>query len=206
MTIAWGDLLLYAGALVILFLTPGPVWLALMARALSGGFGAAWPLAVGVAVGDILWPLVAVLGISWVLSVFDVFMAVLRWVACGVFIGMGMLLIAHADQKISTDSRLTRPGVWPGFLAGLVAILGNPKAVLFYIGVLPGFFDLRAVTAPDVGAIITASVAIPLIGNLLLAACVGHVRALITAPRTLARINVISGVLLILVGVVIPFA
>ncbi|MGZ2255655.1 LysE family translocator [Roseobacter sp. A03A-229] len=206
MTIAWGDLLLYAGALVILFLTPGPVWLALMARALSGGFGAAWPLAVGVAVGDILWPLVAVLGISWVLSVFDVFMAVLRWVACGVFIGMGLLLIRHADQKISTDSRLTRPGVWPGFLAGLVAILGNPKAVLFYIGVLPGFFDLRAVTAPDVGAIITASVAIPLIGNLLLAACVGHVRALITAPRTLARINVISGVLLILVGVVIPFA
>lgn len=206
MTIAWGDLLLYAGALVILFLTPGPVWLALMARALSGGFGAAWPLAVGVAVGDILWPLVAVLGISWVLSVFDVFMEVLRWVACGVFIGMGLLLIRHADQKISTDSRLTRPGVWPGFLAGLVAILGNPKAVLFYIGVLPGFFDLRAVTAPDVGAIITASVAIPLIGNLLLAACVGHVRALITAPRTLARINVISGVLLMLVGVVIPFA
>ncbi|WP_299672568.1 LysE family translocator [uncultured Roseobacter sp.] len=206
MTITWSDLLPYGGALVILFLTPGPVWLALMARALSGGFGAAWPLAVGVAVGDILWPLVAVLGISWVLSVFDVFMAVLRWVACGVFIGMGLLLIRHADQKISTDSRLTRPGVWPGFLAGLVAILGNPKAVLFYIGVLPGFFDLRAVTAPDVGAIITASVAIPLIGNLLLAACVGHVRAPITAPRTLARINVISGVLLILVGVVIPFA
>ena len=206
MTIAWGDLLLYAGALVILFLTPGPVWLALMARALSGGFGAAWPLAVGVAVGDILWPLVAVLGISWVLSVFDVFMAVLRWVACGVFIGMGMLLITHADRKISTDGRLTRPGVWPGFLAGLVAILGNPKAVLFYMGVLPGFFDLREVTAPDIGAIIAASVAVPLVGNLMLAAFVGRVRALITAPRTLARINVISGVLLMLVGVVIPFA
>lgn len=204
MSIAWSDLILYAGALVILFLTPGPVWLALMARALSGGFRAAWPLAVGVAVGDILWPLVAVLGISWVLSVFDVFMAVLRWVACGVFVGMGLLLIRHADQKISTDSRLTRPGLWPGFLAGLVAILGNPKAVLFYMGVLPGFFDLRSVTAGDVSAIIAASVAIPLIGNLLLAACVSHVRTLITAPRTLARINVISGFLLILVGVVLP--
>ncbi len=206
MTIASGDLLLYGGALVILFLTPGPVWLALMARALSGGFGAAWPLAVGVAVGDILWPLVAVLGISWVLSVFDVFMAVLRWVACGVFIGMGILLIRHADRRISTDSRLTRPGIWPGFLAGLMAILGNPKAVLFYMGVLPGFFDLRAVTAMDVSAIIAASVVIPLIGNLLLAAFVGRVRALITAPRTLTRINVISGALLILVGVVIPLS
>lgn len=205
MSIGWSDLLLYAGALVILFLTPGPVWLALMARALSGGFRAAWPLAVGVAVGDIIWPLVAVLGISWVLSVFDVFMAVLRWVACGVFIGMGLLLIRHANQKISTDSRLTRPGLWPGFVAGMVAILGNPKAVLFYMGVLPGFFDLRSVTAADVGAIIGASVAIPLLGNLMLAAFVGRVRALITAPQTLSRINVTSGVLLILVGVAIPF-
>ncbi|AEI92038.1 LysE family translocator [Roseobacter litoralis] len=204
MTISIPDLLLYAGALVILFLTPGPVWLALMARALSGGFAAAWPLAFGVAVGDILWPLVAVLGISWILSVFDVFMAVLRWVACGVFIVMGIALIRHARQSISADSRLTKPGVPAGFAAGVIAILGNPKAVLFYMGVLPGFFDLRDVTAVDVTVIIAASVCIPLIGNLILAACVGRIRSIITRPRTLERINIISGVLLILVGVLIP--
>ena len=204
MTISFADLALYSGALVILFLTPGPVWLALMARALSGGFAAAWPLAIGVAVGDILWPLVAVLGISWILSVFDIFMAVLRWVACGVFIVMGGLLIRHANQKISSDSRLTRPGIWAGFVAGMIAILGNPKAVLFYMGVLPGFFDLRDITAIDVGLIIGMSVAVPLIGNLMLAVCVGRIRGFITQPRTLRRINVTSGVLLILVGVLIP--
>jgi len=92
MTIALPDLLLYCGALVILFLTPGPVWLAIMARALSGGFGAAWPLALGVAIGDMLWPLVAVLGISWILSVFDMFMLGMRWIACAVFLIMGVLL------------------------------------------------------------------------------------------------------------------
>ena len=31
----------YAGALLILFATPGPVWVALLARAMSGGFSAA---------------------------------------------------------------------------------------------------------------------------------------------------------------------
>ncbi len=63
MTISPFDLALYAGALLILFLTPGPVWVALTARALSGGFHAAWPLALGVVVGDALWPLLAVLGV-----------------------------------------------------------------------------------------------------------------------------------------------
>ncbi|MGR3567612.1 MAG: LysE family translocator, partial [Pseudooceanicola nanhaiensis] len=51
MTITPSEIALYAGALVILFFTPGPVWLALTARALSGGFNAAWPLALGVVVG-----------------------------------------------------------------------------------------------------------------------------------------------------------
>jgi threonine/homoserine/homoserine lactone efflux protein len=205
MTIALPDLLLYCGALLILFLTPGPVWLAIMARALSGGFGAAWPLAVGVAIGDMLWPLVAVLGISWILSVFDMFMLGMRWIACGVFLIMGFLLIRHADAKIDRDSRLTRPGAWAGFGAGLLAILGNPKAVLFYIGVLPGFFDLRSVTAVDVGAIIAVSVAIPLLGNLAIAALVGKLRGLMSNPATLKRINIMAGVLLICVGLLIPF-
>lgn len=205
MTLIPSDLLLYCGALLILFLTPGPVWLALMARALSGGFQAAWPLALGVALGDILWPLVAVLGITWILSVFDTMMEVLRWIASGVFILMGVALIRQAGDKITTDSRLTRPGMWSGFIAGIVAILGNPKAVLFYIGVLPGFFDLRSVTAPDIAAILAVSVLIPMIGNLSIALLVGHVRGFLTAPRTLRRINLISGAMLVFVGLVIPF-
>ena len=52
MTLAASDLIIYSLAVLILFLTPGPVWVALLARAMSGGFQAAWPLALGVAIGD----------------------------------------------------------------------------------------------------------------------------------------------------------
>lgn len=72
------------------------------------------------------------------------------------------------------------------------------------MGVLPGFFDLRDVTGIDVTLIIAASVIVPLIGNLVLAACVGRVRGFVTKPETLHRINIVSGLLLILVGVLIP--
>jgi threonine/homoserine/homoserine lactone efflux protein len=143
MTVTADELLLYAGALLILFLTPGPVWVALTARALSGGFRQAWPLAVGVTVGDILWPLLAILGVTWLVSVWGGFLETLKWVAAGIFLWMGWLLIRHAAAPIAADGRLTRPGMWAGFAAGVAVIVGNPKAILFYMGVLPGFFDLR---------------------------------------------------------------
>ncbi|MFW8634035.1 LysE family translocator [Cribrihabitans pelagius] len=205
MTVTPWDLALYAGALFILFLTPGPVWLAMMARSVSGGFPAAWPLAVGVACGDILWPLVAVAGMSWIVSEVDGLMALLRWVACLMFLGMGGLLIRHAGDGVQENRALTRPGIWAGFIAGVAAILGNPKAILFYMGVLPGFFDLGGVSWRDVAAIVVLSFLVPLAGNLALAGMVHHARRAITSPRILRRINLVSGVLLIAVGLAIPF-
>jgi len=204
MTATPADLLLYAGAILILFLTPGPVWVALTARALSGGFASAWPLAVGVVLGDILWPLLAILGVAWIVSVFDGFMTVMRYVAAGMFLFMGVMLIRHAGATIGTDSRLTRPGRWAGFMAGVAVIIGNPKAVLFYMGVLPGFFDLTTITWLDIVAILSISATVPLIGNLLMALSVDRARRLLTSPTALKRVNTVAGVLLCLVGLIIP--
>lgn len=206
MTITAEALLLYCGALVILFLTPGPVWVAIIARGLSSGFSGAWPLAVGVAIGDLIWPLAAIFGLSWIVSVYAGFMDAMRWVAVGIFVLMGWLLIRQADRPITTDSRLTRPGRWAGFAAGVAAILGNPKAILFYMGVLPGFFDLRAVTLPDIAAILAVSVAIPMIGNLIFALMIDRIRAILSSPSALRRMNLTAGALLIAVAAVIALA
>lgn len=204
MTLGLWDLALYGGALLVLFLTPGPVWVGVIARCLSGGFHAAWPLALGVVVGDVLWSLLAIFGITWVLSVYGGFLILLKWVAMAMFVAMGVLLIRHADDQISTDSRLTRPGMWAGFVAGLVVILGNPKAILFYAGMLPGFFDLTALTGVDIAAIVGLSMIIPLFGNLTMALFIDRARRLVQRPEALRRMNITAGVLLILVGLAIP--
>ena len=199
MTLTLGQLAFYCGALVVLFLTPGPVWLALTARALAGGFHAAWPLALGVVIGDALWPLLAVLGVSWLVDQVEGFMVILRFVGAGMFLIMGVLLIRNADRTIAGDSRLTRPGMWAGFVAGLVVILGNPKAILFYMGVLPGFFDLTQVTWADIAAIMAASMLVPFLGNLLFAAMVDRVRRVLSSGRAVRRTNLIGvGALILL--------
>ena len=203
MTVSFTDLLFYAGALVVLFATPGPVWVALLARAMSGGFNAAWTLAVGVTIGDALWPLVAIYGLTWIVTQFSQFMAAMHWVAAITFVVMGILLIRNAGRGISSDSRLTKPGLWAGFATGVAVVVGNPKAILFYMGVLPGFFDLTRVTAPDIAAIIALSVASPLTGNLALAASIDRARRLLTSPAALRRMNLTAGVLMIAVGIII---
>jgi len=205
MTVSFHELLLYALGMAGLWAVPGPVWVALTARALSGGFAAAWPLAIGVAIGDLVWPLTAILGLSWIESTYGDLLSILRWVAAAIFLIMGYLLIRKPAATLNADSRLTRPGMWAGFSVGVAAVIGNPKAILFYMGALPGFFTLERLTAPDVAVIIAISAAVPMAGNLGLALFLDRARQLLSSPESVHRLNVGSGILLICVGLVIPF-
>jgi threonine/homoserine/homoserine lactone efflux protein len=205
MTVTAYEIGLYALAMAGLWVIPGPVWVALTARALSGGFASAWPLALGVTLGDLIWPLSAIFGLSWILSVYGDFLAVLRWIAAGVFIVMGILLIRKPATTLAADSRLTRPGMWAGFAVGMAAVIGNPKAILFYMGVLPGFFDLGRINGWDIAAILSVSALVPMVGNLGLALFLDRARRLLASPEAVHRLNVGSGILLVLVGCVIPF-
>jgi len=205
MTVTLHQLGLYALAMAGLWVIPGPVWVALTARALSGGMAGAWPLAVGVALGDLIWPLCAILGLAWVLSLYGDLLTVLRWVAALVFMVMGILLLRAPARVPGADSRMTRPGVWAGFSVGVAAVIGNPKAILFYMGFLPGFFDLSRVNGWDIAAILAISALVPMVGNLCLALFLDRARRLLQSPQSLRRLNVVSGALLIVVGCVIPF-
>lgn len=204
MTILPTEILFYALALAILFLTPGPVWVGLIARTLSGGFRAALPLTMGVVVGDVLWSLIAILGMAWVAEQYTGALGVLKWVAAGTFLVMGYLIIKQAGKPPSANSMLTRRGVWAGFAAGLFVIIGNPKAILFYMGMLPGFFDLGRLTWTDIAVIAAISAVVPFLGNLLMAAFVNRVRRLLTTPEQVRRMNLTTGGLMVCVGVAIP--
>jgi threonine/homoserine/homoserine lactone efflux protein len=202
MTVTIWDLLLYAGGMAALWAVPGPVWVALTARTLTGGFGSAWPLAVGVAIGDSFWPLAAIFGLTWILSVYGGFLDALQWGAAVIFLIMGVMLLRKSGE-VSSDSRLTRPGKMAGFVTGLAVVIGNPKAILFYMGMLPGFFDLSRLNGIDIAAILAISAAVPMVGNLALALSIDRARALLASPESVRQINIISGILLIGVGLII---
>ena len=123
----------------------------------------------------------------------------LRHIAVAVFVGMGIGLYLAPVQP-QAESKLTKEGVLAGFLAGLMVIIGNPKAMLFYIGILPGFFDVSRLQIDDIILIALISALVPFIGNLILGLAVGRARQLVSSVSARRRLNQASGIILILVG------
>jgi len=71
--------------------------------------------------------------------------------------------------------------------------------------VLPGFFDMTAVGPVDMGIIVALSMLIPFLGNVAFAFMVDRLRMRFATPEGMRRMNLISGGLLIVVGLVLPF-
>lgn len=205
MTLTAGALASYAAALGLLVATPGPVVAALIARAATGGVGAAIPLAAGVAIGDIVWPLLAMFGIGIVSGAWAGFLTALRYVGAAILVWMGVELVRKAEASAlrAASGLAVRERPLAGFTAGLMVIAGNPKAILFYVGVLPGFFDFRTLGAADMALICLVSAAIPFAGNLLWAALFARARRWLADPVAMKRTHVAAGVALIAVGIAI---
>ena len=201
MTIDSNQIVLYFLALVILFLTPGPVWVALIARTVSGGAKSSISLALGVSLGDMLWPFVVYFSLSLLISLYSDILLIFRYVASFVLILMGLQIIYLRNKTVSEDHRLTKSGFIAGFYAGFIAVTANPKASLFYMTLLPGFFDFKLIGIIDVCLISLLSFSIPMIGNILMILFVAKVRSLLSSPYAVRMTNLISGILLVFVGV-----
>ena len=201
MTIDGNQIFLYFLALVILFLTPGPVWVALIARTVSGGAKSSISLALGVSLGDMLWPFVVYFSLSLLISLYSDILLIFRYVASFVLILMGLQIIYLRNKTVSEDHRLTKSGFIAGFYAGFIAVTANPKASLFYLTLLPGFFNFELIGIIDVCLISLLSFSIPMIGNILMILFVAKVRSLLSSPYAIRMTNLISGILLVFVGI-----
>ena len=124
----------------------------------------------------------------------------LKHVAVFVFFAMGVSPLWSKIETINLPNQLTRPGMLAGLVAGILVILGNPKTILFHIGILLGFFNLVGLQPIDVAVIGGLSALAPLIGNLVLALMFDHVSKMLNSPVLRQRINRITGVVLICVG------
>ena len=203
MTITLSQIVLYCGALVILFLTPGPVWIAIIARTVSGGLKSGFSLVLGVSLGDLLWPIIVYFGLGVLIFVYADILLFIRYIAAVILILMGIQVLRNFKKNIESNDNLTKTGFWAGFTAGLIAVTANPKATLFYLTLLPSFFDFSKIVIWDILIICILSFLIPMFGNVIMILFIARARLFLSSERALQNTNIVSGSLLIIVGIII---
>ena len=150
-----------------------------------------------------LWPAIVFLGLGFLISIYSDIFILIRYLSAAILSLMGLQVILTAQNTISSNTRLTKFGFFAGFSAGFIAIIANPKAALFYLTLLPGFFDFTMIGYVDLFIISVISFSVPMLGNIILILFLSKVRNLISSQKSIHTINLISGALLIVVGLII---
>ncbi|WP_300544072.1 LysE family translocator [Maricaulis sp.] len=143
------NLLLFAGALLVLFVTPGPGIAAMIARTLDAGPWHAAMYGVGILTGDMFWFTLAVTGLSALATQLGAFwlaaklvgVAYLSWMAYRAFwsawTGARPRPVFRAGSKRSWAAT---------YVAGVAMPLSNPKPIVFYLTLVPAFVPLAEIT------------------------------------------------------------
>lgn len=181
----------YAFALFMVALIPGPGITALVARALGAGFTESFAMAVGITTGDIVFLTAVVLGLSVVAQTFGAVFLVVKYAGAAYLVWVAYKMWTSGLLKTEVGAALRRTIV-QSFLSGLFVTLGNPKAMLFYLALVPTLLDITSITLRDYVLLIVVSVSVLLavtVPYILLAA---KARDLFRHPRALKLLNRVS--------------
>jgi len=154
-----------AGAMLLLAITPGPGVFATVARALASGFKHSAVVVLGIVMGDIIFLLFAIYGLSAVAENLHGLFLAIKYIGAADLVYLGMSLWRAKPGAIKIDA--VRELSWrSNFLTSLFITLGNPKVILFYLGFLPTFVNMTSLSSGDVLAI--ASVVTLILGATML--------------------------------------
>ena len=190
-------------AMVVLAVTPGPGVFAAVAQALAGGFRSALAVIGGIIVGDIIFLMLAVFGLSAIAHLAGDFFFVVKLAGGGYLIWLGVKLWLSKSEgvKLSRAETGRKPGQC--FLGGLFITLGNPKVILFYVGFLPTFMDLTRLAPLDIALV--AGLVTGVLGGVMAtyAYLAARVRGVFKSRRAARNLNRGAGTVMIGTGVVL---
>jgi threonine/homoserine/homoserine lactone efflux protein len=123
-------------AVSLIELTPGPNMGYLAALSASQGRAAGFKAVAGITLGLAFYMLLAVLGVAEIIAAAPLVYGALRWA--------GVAYLLYLAWEAWRGARETSPGHardvdHAPFWRGLIANLLNPKALVFYVALLPGF-------------------------------------------------------------------
>ena len=196
--LSWHSLLIYCGLYAVAIAVPGPGIVALIARALGGGFRATLPAVAGTAVGDWMLMTLSAFGLALAAQAMGNLFLAVKLGGAGYLIYLGYKYwtapVADAAETVPAHAH-------QGFVSQLALTLGNPKAIVFFVALLPTVVDLKALNVVGYVELSAATfVLIPAI-TLVYIALASHIRGFLAGRAARKRLNRTAAVVMIGAGV-----
>jgi len=193
-------ILAFTVGMIILSSSPGPGVFSTLAEALSKGFKSSMYFLTGLIIGDILFLLIAVFGLSYISIILGEFFLFIKILGGIYLIYLGCKIWISNSFTFNTPVKIKNRNNFQKMLAGLLVTLGNPKAIIFYASILPTIIDLKNITLIETITIvlIVAIVSYLVIGTYSFLAV--RAKLLIQDKKTVSTINKSTGVVMVGVG------
>ena len=180
-------------------ISPGPGLFAVLAISTRyGAIPARW-LSFGHTVGDIIYVTVAMLALSALAEIISNSMIYVKIFGASYLIYIGYQ--QWRSKGVSFEQSNKKESILKLLLAGFIVGVTNPKTIIFYLSFLPIFVDLNSLTITTEVQVIGV-IGVTVFFVLSLANVLGlKLRRHIENPAVIKRVNEVTGVTMILVGV-----
>lgn len=195
-------ILAYFVALLIAVATPGPAMLALVSTGVAKGARPALALGLGVAAGDVLLAILALLGLAAAAAAFGWAFALIKYVGAAWLVWLGILMWrAPAAPAAVTEGNDGR--AWRHAGLGAAIALGNPKAILFHASLMPLLIDVARLTLAEAGLILVIVAVVNVVAMSGFALLAGGAARWLRTPARIRLVNRIGGATMIGTGALI---
>jgi threonine/homoserine/homoserine lactone efflux protein len=183
-------------AYAIAVIVPGPGVAAVVARALGGGFRAAFPMVLGILAGDLLYLVFALFGLAAIATWFGPVFVIVKWAGA-----LYLLYVAWQFWSAKPGSEQIGAkadgGAWKTFLSGFALTMGNPKTIVFYLALLPTVIPLdQPITALGFIELTAIVVVVLLIIGCAYAGLAAAARDFFQSSRAIRTLNRTAGVIM----------
>ena len=193
----WLLFVLTEGALC---LTPGPAVLLVLSQGLTRGTSASVSASFGILAGNACYFALSATGLGAVLLASYELFSVIRWIGAGYLVWLGARAFIGKASVLSVTAAQGPTSRWRTCLNGFVLQVSNPKALVFFVALLPQFIDPRGSVVAQIAILGVSSVVLEFFVLLGYGALAGRLTSVATRPRFQILGNRIAGGMLVAAG------
>ncbi|OWW20567.1 LysE family translocator [Noviherbaspirillum denitrificans] len=134
--------LIFLVTTAVICLTPGPAALLIVTQGISNGFRRSWWAIAGIAVANAIYFALSATGVAALIVASSTLFSIIKWVGVAYLFYLG---ISAVRSKASALTVTSDPGEavrgLRAFWQAVVVELSNPKALLYFVALLPQFVD-----------------------------------------------------------------